>query len=75
MTRATDHASGTATLTSRNQLTIPAAVAKRLGLKRGDRLLLEVDTQGEVVGTPVRDLVEELASSLAQLPRRRRKAG
>ena len=48
MSRATDHASGTATLTSRNQLTIPAAVAKRVGLKRGDRLLLVVDRQGRV---------------------------
>ena len=75
MSRATDHASGIATLTIRNQLTIPAAVAKRLGLKRGDRLLLEVDRQGRVVGTPVRDLVEQLAGRLGQPARRRRNAG
>ena len=75
MSRPTDHASGTATLTSRNQLTIPAAVAKRVGLKRGDRLLLAVDRQGRVVGTPVRDLVEQLAGSLGRPSRRRRNAG
>ena len=75
MSRATDRVSGTATLTSRNQLTIPAAVAKPLGLKRGDRLLLAVDRQGRVVGTPVCDLVEELAGSLGRPPQRRRNAG
>ncbi len=75
MSRAIDHASGTATLTIRNQLTIPAAVARRVGLKRGDRLLLEVDTQGRVIGILVRDVFEELACSLGRPPRHRRKAG
>jgi antitoxin PrlF len=36
----------TATLTSKNQLTLPAQVRKRLGLHPGDRLTFEDDGEG-----------------------------
>jgi AbrB family looped-hinge helix DNA binding protein len=44
-----------ATVTSKLQLTIPAAVAKDLHLQRGDRILLW-EQDGEIVGQPVTTL-------------------
>jgi AbrB family looped-hinge helix DNA binding protein len=40
------------TLTSKGQLTLPAALRKRWQLKAGDRLTLEVGADGRAVMTP-----------------------
>jgi AbrB family looped-hinge helix DNA binding protein len=56
-----------ATITSKLQLTIPIAVAHRLGLKPGDKVLLSVSEEAPetVVLTPIKRVIENLAGSLA----------
>jgi bifunctional DNA-binding transcriptional regulator/antitoxin component of YhaV-PrlF toxin-antitoxin module len=44
-----------ATVTSKLQLTIPAAVGKTLGVQRGDRILLW-EQDGSIIGQPVKTL-------------------
>ena len=39
---------GTTTVTSKGQITIPAAVARRLGLKRGDKVVVTPRTDGTI---------------------------
>jgi len=55
-----------ATLTSKGQVTIPAAVRERLGIKTGDRVDFVVTSSGTVTLTPKRRRFEEIAGMLRQ---------
>lgn len=64
--------SGTATITSKGQLTIPIAVVRKPRLRRGDKVLLEADAHGSIIGTVARTLVEDLAGRRSPTHPRRR---
>jgi AbrB family looped-hinge helix DNA binding protein len=53
-----------ATLTSKGQVTIPAAVRQRLGLKTGDRVDFVLAPDGKVTLTPQRTPFENLRGIL-----------
>lgn len=55
-----------ATLTSKRQLTIPAEIFRKLGLRTGQKLIVRED-EGEITLTPALNLVEDLAGSV-QVP-------
>lgn len=57
-----------ATITGKMQLTVPVRIAQKIGLKTGDKVAV-ADSQGKIVITPVRSLIEELAGSLS-VPRK-----
>lgn len=59
-----------ATLTSKGQVTIPAAVRQRLGLKTGDRVDFALAPDGRVVLTPQRTPFEDLRGILGGRRRR-----
>lgn len=52
-----------ATITSKNQLTLPVDIVRKIGLKVGQKVIVS-EEGGKVVITPAEDLVEELAGSL-----------
>lgn len=52
------------TITSKLQLTIPSKIAKRIGLRRGDKIEVS-EVHGKIILTPLRQLVEELAGSIS----------
>jgi AbrB family looped-hinge helix DNA binding protein len=54
-----------ATVTSKMQLTIPAAFAQKHGIKPGDKVSLTV-RNGRIVVRPLRSIIEELAGSLKE---------
>jgi AbrB family looped-hinge helix DNA binding protein len=56
----------TVTVTSKMQLTIPQAIAKKLKLSVGEQVHV-VEDNGRVIVTPYRSLVEELSDSLRKL--------
>lgn len=51
------------TITSKRQLTIPSQIFQAVGLKEGQRVLIE-DKDGTVVVKPANDVVERLAASV-----------
>lgn len=53
-----------ATITSKLQLTIPAVIARKVGITRGDKVTVS-EEDGRIILTPMRQLVEELSGSLA----------
>jgi AbrB family looped-hinge helix DNA binding protein len=53
-----------ATLTSKGQVTIPAAVRERLGIKTGDRVDFAFNAAGTVTLSPKRLRFEEVAGVL-----------
>jgi len=53
----------TVRITSKRQITIPAAIFKRLNLNEGDRLIVNID-QGKIVMEKAKALLDELAGSL-----------
>ena len=53
-----------ATLTSKGQVTIPAALRERLGLKAGDRVDFTLAPDGKVLLTPQRTPFEKLCGVL-----------
>ncbi len=53
-----------ATITSKLQLTLPTAIAKRAGITRGDKIAVS-EEGGRIILTPMKQLIEELAGSLA----------
>lgn len=55
-----------ATLTSKRQLTIPAEIFRKLGLRTGQKIIVRED-EGEITLTPALNLVEDLAG-LVQAP-------
>ena len=58
------------TITSKGQITLPAAVRKALKIKTGDKLDIEVTEDGEILGKPVSN---DLASLANVLPKAKRK--
>lgn len=52
-----------ATITSKNQLTLPMALFKRAGFRIGQRVLVS-EENGRLILTPAEKLVEELAGSV-----------
>lgn len=57
-----------ATITSKMQLTVPIGIARKVGLKTGEKVSVD-EKEGKIIITPMRALVEELAGSLS-LPKR-----
>jgi len=53
-----------ATITSKGQITLPAAVRKALKIKAGDKLDIEVTEGGEILGTPVSNSLDSLSKVL-----------
>jgi AbrB family looped-hinge helix DNA binding protein len=58
-----------ATVSSKLQVTLPAAFRRKYHLKPGDKVQLEV-RNGRIILTPYRSMVEEIARTL--VPRRRK---
>ena len=52
-----------ATITSKNQLTLPVDIVRKIGLEVGQKVIVS-EMGGKEVITPAEDLVEELAGSL-----------
>lgn len=52
-----------ATITSKNQLTLPMALFKRAGFRIGQKVLVS-EENGRLILTPAEKLVEELAGSV-----------
>jgi AbrB family looped-hinge helix DNA binding protein len=53
----------TSTVTSKMQVTIPSKIAKKVGVGVGEKVQF-TERNGEIVITPVKGLVNELAGSL-----------
>lgn len=53
-----------ATITSKGQITLPAAVRKALKIKAGDKLDFEVTEDGELLGKPVSNSLHSLSKVL-----------
>ena len=51
------------TLTSKMQITIPTSMAKKLGLKKGNKLIVSHESN-KLVLTPVQHLLQQVAGSL-----------
>lgn len=54
------------TITSKKQLTLPAALFRKLGLKEGQKVMVS-EENGRLVLTPAEAIVEELAGSITPL--------
>lgn len=52
-----------ATITSKLQLTIPVNIARKIGVKSGEKVNI-IEEDGRIIITPIRQLVEELAGSI-----------
>ncbi len=57
-----------ATITSKMQLTMPINIAKKLGLKPGQKVFVS-EHNGQATVTPIASLIEKLAGSL-EIPER-----
>lgn len=60
-----------ATITSKMQLTLPAKVSRKLGIKQGEKVLVS-EKRGRIIITSTKKMVEELAGSL-EMPRKWKK--
>jgi AbrB family looped-hinge helix DNA binding protein len=58
------------TITSKGQITLPAAVRKELKIKTGDKLDIEVTENGEILGKPVSNDLSSLANVLPPAKRK-----
>jgi len=58
----------TVRITSKGQITIPAKVAKALGLKKGDALLMELNGD-KIIMSRQQKILDELAGSI-ELPKK-----
>ena len=54
-----------ATITSKNQLTIPVEVARRVGLKPGEKVMVTLRKDGSIAIERVADGIEALAGSVS----------
>ncbi len=52
-----------ATVTSKMQLTLPAAIARQVGLQRGQKVSV-TQSKGKIIITPMKSLIEKLAGSV-----------
>lgn len=52
-----------ATITSKMQFTIPILIARKVGVRSGEKVDV-VEKQGQIIITPLRKLVEDLAGSI-----------
>ena len=52
-----------ATITSKMQLTLPVSIARKIGLKSGQKVAVS-EKEGKITLTPIRSLIEELAGSV-----------
>lgn len=52
-----------ATITSKMQFTIPMLIARRVGVKSGEKVDV-AEKKGQIIITPLRKLVEDLAGSI-----------
>lgn len=57
-----------ATITGKMQLTVPINIARKVGLKTGEKVSVR-DEYGRIIITPTKSLIEELAGSLS-LPKK-----
>ncbi len=57
-----------ATITGKMQLTVPINMARKIGLRQGEKVSVS-EIQGKILITPVRMLIEELGGSLT-LPKK-----
>lgn len=55
---------GSSTISSKNQITIPAAALRNAGLEVGDRLVAHADGAGRVILERERDVIAEFAGTL-----------
>ncbi|MBI2020231.1 AbrB/MazE/SpoVT family DNA-binding domain-containing protein [Candidatus Daviesbacteria bacterium] len=62
-----------ATITGKMQLTVPMRLAKKFGLKRGQKIVF-AEKDGQLVLTPATELVEQLAGSLKTYRKRSSKS-
>lgn len=53
----------TATITSKLQFTIPMLIARKIGVKSGEKVDV-AENKGQIIITPLRKLVEDLAGSI-----------
>lgn len=53
-----------ATITSKLQLTIPINIARKVGVKSGEKVHVD-EENGRIIITPVKQLLSELAGSLS----------
>lgn len=58
-----------ATITGKMQLTLPISVARKIGIKSGQKVTVS-EKNGQIIITPAEKLVEELAGSLKLLKKR-----
>lgn len=56
--------SQSATITSKMQFTIPMVIARKVGIESGDKVAVS-EENGRIILTPMKQLIEELAGSLA----------
>lgn len=52
-----------ATITSKMQFTIPMLIARKIGVKSGEKVDV-AEKKGQIIITPLRKLVEDLAGSI-----------
>lgn len=58
-----------ATITSKMQLTLPIAIARKIGIRSGQKVTVS-EENGQIIITPTEKLVEDLAGSLKSLKKR-----
>lgn len=52
-----------ATMTSKRQLTIPVVISKKIGLSKGDKVLIH-EEKGQLIIKPAHKLIDSLAGSV-----------
>ena len=67
------HPPFTATITSKGQMTIPAAIARRMDLHAGDKLYMDVTEDGSIVGSKVASDEHRRSQELREIKRRVRR--
>lgn len=58
-----------ATITSKMQLTLPVSIARKIGIKSGQKVTVS-EKDGDIIITPAERLVKELAGSLKYLKKK-----
>ena len=58
----------TATISSKNQITVPAEVRRRLGVGASDKIAFVLSPTGETVVRPARYTLEQVIGSIKAIP-------